>query len=546
MTIAILSNVNVTSVAMRANAAAKEEVYCPNGYDTWLQELSDDGSRLYSSGADAVFIILHGPALPLDTEESGKPFRAILEPMIRTIGDAAARHKNMTFVASSLDMPAASILPLYSAAPEPAAAAFWRGEAEKIPLPVLDVAELAADMGRHNFYNKRVWYMGGMPFSKAGEEALASEIANVLRALRGQRKKCLAIDLDNTLWGGAIGELGLDGIHLDRTGSGSRFRDFQKKILELKKSGVILVILSKNNAADAMDGLDKHPDMALRSGDFAAIFANWNPKPQNLIEAAKRLNVGTDSFVFIDDNPVEREMMKMELPEVAVPDFPEDSSRLETFMLRVAREYFLQAKNSGEDRSKTEQYIAEAARREHSAGYRSPEDYLRSLDMRLVVERADESGALRAAQLTRKTNQFNLTTKRYSEAQMREIINSPGHMAYIGELSDRFGGYGKVVLCVAKRAPAIAVIDTFLMSCRAMERGVETAFLRAVEEDMYDAGIRTVYARYVPSGKNSPAEDFWRRAGYSETGRSPDGAVEYMAELPRSGASAEIVKVEKK
>ena len=545
MTIALLSNVNITSAAMRVNAVTKEEVYCPQGFNTWMQELSGPGSKLYSPGTAAAFIILHGASLLGDTEVANdEAYRLALASIAATIATAASAHKDMTFVVSTLDIPADAIRPLYSPSPQAHAAAFWRRSIEDIPLPMLDLAEMASEMGRKNFYNTRVWYMGGIPFSKPGEEAIADEIGNILRALRGERKKCLAVDLDNTLWGGVVGELGIDGVHLDKTGSGARFYDFQKKILELKRSGVLLVALSKNNMVDAINCIDNHPDMALRSRDFAAVMANWNPKPQNLRAAAQALNVGTDSFVFIDDNPVEREMMKMEMPEVAVPDFPDDSSQLESFITGVARGYFLQLRETDEDERRTELYAAETSRRNDALAFKNPGDYLRSLRMVLSVEKLGENNILRAAQLTQKTNQFNLTTKRYSETEMRSVANSAGCRAYIGALRDRYGDYGKVILAIARIAGTRASIDTFLMSCRAMERGVETAFIRAVEDDLQANGVNAIHAKYIPTEKNAPASDFWARAGYKETRKAPDGSAEYINAIPCGIPPGDAIGVE--
>ena len=220
MPIALLSNVTVTSLAMRVNALTKEEVYCPHGYDTWLQEISDPDSKLYSSGADVVFTVLHGRSLLGDMASDEHAALDALLKIASTLGGASERHMGMTFVVSTLDIPDTVIRPLCSASIMAKAASCWRKALEDIPLPVLDLSEMVSDIGRRNFYNTRVWYMGAMPFSKAGEEAIAAEIGTIWRALRTARKKCLALDLDNTLWGGVIGELGLDGIHLDKTGSG--------------------------------------------------------------------------------------------------------------------------------------------------------------------------------------------------------------------------------------------------------------------------------------------------------------------------------------
>jgi FkbH-like protein len=294
---------------------------------------------------------------------------------------------------------------------------------------------------------------------------------------------------------------------------------------------------------DALNGIDGHPDMALRSSDFAAVVANWKPKSQNIESLAHSLNIGLDSFVFIDDNPVEREMMRMALPEVAVPDFPEDSSKLEAFILNVAHRYFLQIKATGEDANKTEQYAAEAARRETMTAFHSRDDYLRSLDMKLTVEGVGEKNALRASQLTRKTNQFNLTTRRYTEGEMRAMAASDEYRAYIGELADRYGDYGKVILAIMRVSSDAADVDTFLMSCRAMEREVETAFIRAVEDELLKTGVRHITARYAPTEKNDPAASFLERAGYGKISVSEGGTALYAADIPLEAPRPDMVKV---
>ncbi|MDR3164345.1 MAG: HAD-IIIC family phosphatase [Synergistaceae bacterium] len=544
MPIALLSNVTVTSLAMRVNTLTKEEVYCPHGYDTWLQEISNPDSSLYASGADVAFAVLYGRSLLGDMASDEHTAIDALEKMASILKNASERHIGMTFVASTLDIPDTAIRPLCSASARARAAAYWRQVLEDISLPVLDLSEMVSNIGRRNFYNERVWYMGAMPFSKTGEEAIASEIETIWRALRTARKKCLALDLDNTLWGGVIGELGLDGIHLDKTGSGSRFYDFQKKILELKRSGVLLAVISKNNMVDALSGIDGHPDMVLRSCDFAAIMANWKPKSQNLESLARSLNIGTDSFVFIDDNPMERDTMRMALPEVAVPNFPEDSSKLESFMLDVAHRYFLQIKATSEDANKTEQYAAEAARREVRTEFQNRDDYLRSLEMKLVVERVSEKNALRASQLTRKTNQFNLTTRRYTDGEMCAIAASDEYRAYIGELADRYGDYGKIILAIMRVSEDTADVEAFLMSCRAMEREVETAFIRVVENELLKTGVRHITARYAPTEKNYPAASFLKRAGYRKISDAADGTALYAADIPFNAARPDMVKVE--
>jgi HAD superfamily phosphatase (TIGR01681 family) len=341
--IALLSNVVLTPVAKRVSRAMGVDVYQPHEPGAWAMELSAPDSALYRGPSRLVFVILHGAAL--FGEDGLNDAQAILELMADAIADATASHAGTTFVASTLDIPNAGPRPLVSRRPEAAAGAFWRRALEERGIPILELAEIAANMGRERFYNNRLWYMGAMPFSRAGEDALAVEIERIWRAVRGMRKRCLALDLDNTLWGGVLGETGTDGLQLARSGSGSSFCDFQRRILGLKESGVLLVVISKNNTEDAMRAIDTHPDMLLRSPDFAVIRANWNQKSENLRAAALELGLKTSDFVFIDDNPVERDAMRVSLPDVEVPEFPEDSARLVPFIDDVAREYFLKLRD---------------------------------------------------------------------------------------------------------------------------------------------------------------------------------------------------------
>lgn len=543
MTVALLSNVTVTSLAMRLNKTLHQEVFSPGGYNTWLQEIARHNSNLYQNDPEIVFIVLHGREL-LGDRGLRTPGEAenTLAPLIEAIDAARAAHENLTFVVSTLDIPQRKCLPLITKRTELHACAYWRSALEERAFPLVELAEIATEMGRGAFYNDRVWYMGALPFSKSGEEALSDEMHKIWRAIRGKRRKCLALDLDNTLWGGVIGEHEIDGIHLDTTGSGSRFYDFQKRIRDLKESGVLLAIITKNNREDALNGINNHPAMLLHERDFAAIRANWEPKPKNLLSIADELNIGTDSFVFIDDNPIEREKMLMALPEVAVPEFPEDTSQLEKFISGVAREYFLLFHMTGEDLDKTEQYRAEAERRKQRSAFDNLEGYLKSLEMVLSVEELKPDNLSRASQLTQKTNQFNLTTRRYSEAGMKAVLDDPMRLLLLGSLTDRFGDYGKIVLGAAKITGDEASVETFLMSCRVMDRGVEYAFLVQLERFLYKRGVRTIYAWYLPTARNVMVANFWGGAGYELSEKLENGGKRYRKTLssPSTAPSATI------
>ena len=267
--------------------------------------------------------------------------------------------------------------------------------------------------------------------------------------------------------------------------------------------------------------------MVLREKDFVSIRANWLPKPKNIADLASDLNIGLDSMVFLDDNPVKRETVKMVLPQVSVPDFPQDTAELPRFIVQVWRDYFLSLRLTKEDLAKTEQYRVEGERLKTRQNYATMDEYLKSLEMKLTFRAVGPGDVARAAQMTQKTNQFNLTTKRFTEGDISRRMDDPARRMWIGELNDRFGSYGKIILAMAEIRGDRAVIDEFLMSCRVMGRGVESAFLSCIESDLMQAGVTSAEGLYIPSAKNSPARNFWASQGYAA-----DGEGSFTAALP--------------
>ena len=512
--LAILSNVTVVSLIESTYKKVNEEIYTSSGYNTWVQELIT--AQFSESRPEAVFLVLYGRELIDDAASDWEEVKLTLDQYLATIKTFSEDHKNIPLFVSSLDIQHDRILPLSTPRLEYKIESYWRSALEEIGVPILEIAEIARNIGRDKFYSKRMWYLGSIPFSMAGEKAIAEEISRAWNALKGNRKKCLVLDLDNTLWGGVIGEDGLQGIELSTTKEGSRFRDFQKRIKDLKDQGVLLTIVSKNNEEDAMEAIREHPDMVLREDDFVIIKANWEPKPVNIENIAKELNIGLDSLVFIDDNPIERESVKNALPEVNVPDFPKDTSTLESFAIEISKRYFPVLKLTDEDLNKTNQYKVEQKRNEIKQKSMSIEEYLVSLEMKKTFRQIDESDVTRAAQLTQKTNQFNLTTRRYTESDIWNMLKSENHQVWIGELEDKFGSYGKVILAIVKLEENTAIIDNFLMSCRVMGRNIEKEFLNEVEKEMVSKRKAQIIAEYIPTPKNSVVKYFWAENGYTE------------------------------
>ena len=367
-------------------------------------------------------------------------------------------------------------------------------------------------VGRSLLYSNKRWYLGGLRFSTAGEKLIARELERILDAQLVARKKCLLLDLDNTLWGGVIGEDGVEGIQLSETGEGARYRDFQLRIRELGKMGVILGIVSKNNEADAFEVFERHEHMVLRKDDFAAMKINWSAKAQNIAEIAQDLDIGMDSIVFIDDNPVEREAIRTALPEVTVPEFPADTCELASFLERVYKECFFTLESTEEDRKRTEAYLANAKRAAERTAAPSIEEFLAGLRTKIFLTRARDEDLPRAAQLTQKTNQFNLTTRRYTEQELRALQTTPGADVFIASVADKYGDNGKVFVSIVRReAPDTAELDTFLMSCRVVGRFIEDQILDQLVKELRADGLSRLRVQFIPTRKNAPARAFVER-----------------------------------
>lgn len=328
-----------------------------------------------------------------------------------------------------------------------------------------------------------------------------------------QRKKCLVLDLDNTLWGGVLGEDGVDGIQLGGDYPGKAYSYWQKALLQLSLRGVILAVCSKNNESDVQEAWDNNTAMVLKREHFGALRINWQDKATNIQALADELNIGLDSMVFVDDNPAERELVKRLLPQVEVPDFPEKPHQLMTFFKELVDKYFRIYAVTAEDLAKTSQYRANALRKAEQSRFTDFEDYLYSLDIAIDVSRVDSHNLPRIAQMTQKTNQFNLTTRRYTEDQVQQLVNKGWHV-FCMAVRDRFGDNGITGTVFLEPVDDVTVnVDTLLLSCRILGRGIEEAFFKTVLNLLRLDGYRTVRASYLPTAKNGQTADFYDRMG---------------------------------
>ncbi|QIF01877.1 HAD-IIIC family phosphatase [Roseimicrobium sp. ORNL1] len=376
---------------------------------------------------------------------------------------------------------------------------------------LVDLKHISSWHGKSRFYDERNYHWLKQPFSPEGLSAMARHIAAGIRVLTTGRKKVLVLDLDNTLWGGVVGEVGPHGV-ATAAGSteGEAFLAFQKHVKRLRNSGVLLAVCSKNNDADAREPFEKNPHLALRLEDFAAFHASWDTKPKRLREIALELNLGLDSFVFFDDNPVERAHVRAELPEVLVPEVPADPS----MYVRVLQETlaFEAVGITSADAARTAQYAAESSRKQALGVAASPEEYLSSLEMGAEILPISAETIDRVVDLITKTNQFNLTTRRHSRVKVEEMAATPGAVCFAVQLADKFGDYGiiSVVLAVpdgdgAEAGEALR-LDTWLMSCRAMGRTVEHLVMNHLAERATAAGYLRLLGEYLPTPKNTPVK----------------------------------------
>ncbi len=382
---------------------------------------------------------------------------------------------------------------------------------------IVDVAHLLGQAGYEAALDDRYWHIGRAPYSFAFMQRVAREYVKFAAALKGKGKKCLVLDCDNTLWGGVIGEDGFNGIALGETYPGSAFLEFHAAIRDLYNRGVLLAINSKNNWSDAYTVLETHPNSLLRPDHFVAMKINWNDKAQNLREIAAELNIGLDSLVFIDDNAFECQFVRETLPQVTTIELPSDPTRYAR-LLRTSGLFDTLAL-SDEDRRRSEMYRSEARRSELKATAGSIDDYLASLDMVLTISRGTPFSVPRIAQLTQKTNQFNLTTRRYSEGDVQNMLADPAWYVYYAELQDRFDKAGIIAVAFVHDAGQIARVDTFLMSCRVIGRGVERALLAQIAADSAERGCTELHGELIVSPKNTLVHEF-----YGSNGLTPASA----------------------
>lgn len=390
-----------------------------------------------------------------------------------------------------------------------------------------DINYLSADYGLERWHELRHWHLYKYALSVSAIPQFAYSLSNIICSVMGKNKKVLALDLDNTLWGGVIGDDGQSGIEIgSETSEGQSYLRLQKYIKAHKEIGVLLTVCSKNDPENALEGLN-HPDGVLKPNDFALIKANWNEKSLNLEETAQELNLLPESFVFADDNPAECEIVKAQVPEIAVLNFSDPEECIK-YIDKCG--YFEVTNLSADDAKRSEMYAANAQRAAAEKKFASYDEFLASLEMTAVIGDFDPVHIPRITQLTNKSNQFNCTTKRYTGAEMETVAKSADYIRLCGRLTDKFGDNGIVSVVIGEKRNAELHIDLWLMSCRVLKRGMEYAMINRLVEEAKKAGISAIYGYYYPTKKNAMVKELYGDFGFAKISGDDGGNTVWKLE----------------
>ena len=516
-------------------------------FGQYAQEILQPASDLYAFAPDVVVLAVHGRALFPDLYDA--PFevpvaerrasvQGIVDQMAGLLSQLTSRTSALVLL-HTFGTPQYSPISSLDLRDEFGQTAFFQALNERLAervrrdypsVRLIEEDRVYGRIGKQHVTDARMWYLARIGIGEGALGALADEYLRFIKPLKGRARKCLVLDLDNTLWGGVVGEDGPHGIALGQEAPGNAYRAFQEAILALAKRGVILAIVSKNNEADAMEVLEHHPDMVLRPQHFAALRINWIDKATNLRSIAEELNIGLDSLVFVDDNPAECALVRERLPEVLTVELPDDPARYRAMLLSLTD--FESLTLTEEDRQRGQLYAQRRERQKWEAAH-EPEgaglgDYLADLGLVVELAEADEFAIPRVAQLMGKTNQFNVTTRRHGEAAVRAFAAAEHARVYSARVRDRFGDHGLVGVAILTREEdntAVWEIDSLLLSCRVLGRGVETALLSALAAEARSQGGTILRGIFIPTAKNTPAREVYGSHGFVRVGEREGGEV---------------------
>jgi FkbH-like protein len=380
-------------------------------------------------------------------------------------------------------------------------------------IKIIDINDFYKRFSDDRLIDWKYYYLSQIPINPKLSSNFAVWFLRQLDIIALKRKKCIVLDLDNTVWGGILGEDGIDNIKMGEDYPGNAYKFFQSWLVQLERFGIILTVCSKNNEDDVLNVWENHPDLILRKELIVAYRINWNNKADNIKDIAQQLNIGLDSMIFIDDNPAERELIKQLLPQVCVPDFPVQSYLLPEFVKRLSDDYFSIYKITSEDIIKTKLYKENIERDKFKNEFNNFDSYLKSLEIVLTIERLNNFNLTRFAQMTQKTNQFNLTTYRYSESDIQSFADK-GNWVYGLRVRDRFGDNGVTGLIMIEMNGKSADINTYLLSCRILGREIEYVFIKYILRKLKACSINKVYGIFIATVKNKQVENFYDKVGF--------------------------------
>src|SRR5579859_1388203 len=550
--LAVLSNSTIDMivpalVASAARCGVALEVIQPS-YDQVAQEALTPDSKVNSSKPDAVLLALDYRALPLklslgDPDGSSATVQGAFG-YLQALRNGIKANSNAVCIFQTFAAPVESLFGSLDRALPGTLRSLIDGINRELAEYVLgsgdvllDVAGLAETVGLANWHDTQLWNMGKFSFSDELIPLYADHVARKVAAIRGKSGKVLVLDLDNTVWGGVIGDDGLEGIKIAQgDATGEAHLAVQRLALDLRARGIVLAVSSKNTDEVARTPFERHPEMLMKLDHIAVFQANWNDKATNIQAIAEELSLGLDAMVFLDDNPVERGLIRRLLPQVAVPELPEEPA----FYARTltAAGYFEAITFAAEDLKRAGFYQDNARRLNLQKQVGGVDAYLASLDMTITFQPFDATGRARIVQLINKSNQYNLTTRRYTDPEVLEAENDPEVFTLQVRLADTFGDNGmiSVVICRALDA-ATWEVDAWLMSCRVLGRRVEHMVLREILDHARAAGVRTLRGTYIPTERNKLVVDHYAKLGFQKTGEGPDGTTHW--ELSVEGAEPE-------
>jgi FkbH-like protein len=498
-----------------------------NDYGQYLQELSDTDSPLHAFKPTAVLVALD--AYHLTAGVTSGMDAASVEAALTEMQDRIKEIWHLASDAFRCPIIQQAALPLHlpllgnNEHRLPGSRSWFltrlntalRTMAEQEGVDILAVDDRAARDGIAKWHDTALWHRSKQEVSPTASPMYGDLVGRWLAAKQGRSFKCLVLDLDNTVWGGVIGDDGLEGIAIGQGSPlGEAYTAFQEYARELSRRGVILAVCSKNDEANALEPFEKHPDMVLKRGDIASFVANWSNKADNIRAIARDLNIGLDSLCFIDDNPFERNLVRQELPMVAVPEVSDDPTGYPVALSDGG--YFEGLSVTDEDRERTSQYQGNKARDAMKAAVTDLPSYLRGLEMELIWRRFDKIGQQRIVQLINKSNQFNLTTRRYTDEDIVAVMADPNAFGLQLRLTDRFGDNGIIAIVIGRLQPNKDLyIDTWLMSCRVLGRQVEPTTLNLIAQEAARLGAKRLVGDYIPTKKNGMVKDHYAKLGFT-------------------------------